>query len=162
MRWEEFAKACPEIAGRAEDRFRANELCMVGTLRKDGSPRISPCELDFAVGEMFLGMMWRSAKAIDLLRDPRCVLHSCTSDRQGTQGDAKIYGRAIEVQDPELRRAYREAAKARIDWAPEEPHFHTFSIDVESAGFMAFSEPRTVLTWDPERGTRTLPFPDAE
>ena len=44
----EFAEACPEIADRAAERFRRQELCMLGTLRADGSPRISPCELDFA------------------------------------------------------------------------------------------------------------------
>jgi hypothetical protein len=39
MRWEDFAAACPEIAGRAEERFRRQELCMLGTLRADGSSR---------------------------------------------------------------------------------------------------------------------------
>ena len=135
---------------------------MLGTLRADGSPRISPCELDLAEGHLILGMMWRSRKAQDLLRDPRCVLHTCTSDRMGTEGDAKLYGRAVDVQDPELRRAYRAAVKARIDWAPEEPNFHAFSVDVESAAFITFAEPKAVLTWDPEGGTRTLPFPDAD
>ena len=57
----------------------------------DGTPRISPCELDFAAGHLILGMMWQSRKALDLLRDPRCVLHTCTTDRMGTEGDAKIY-----------------------------------------------------------------------
>jgi hypothetical protein len=160
MRWDEFAEACPEIAVHAADRFRRQELCMLGTLRADGSPRISPCELDLAAGHLILGMMWRSRKALDLLRDPRCVLHTCTTDRMGTEGDAKIYGRAIDLRDPDLRRAYRDAVKTRIDWAPEEPNFHAFSIDVRSAGFITFAEPRTVLTWDPARGTRTLPFPD--
>lgn len=135
---------------------------MLGTLRADGSPRISPCELDLADGDLILGMMWRSRKALDLLRDPRCVLHSCPSDRIGTEGDAKIYGRAVDVRDPVLRQAYREAVKARIDWAPDEPNFHAFSIDVGSAGFISFAEPKTVLSWDPERGTRTLPFPDVD
>jgi hypothetical protein len=161
VRWDEFADACPEIADRAADRFRRRELCMVGTLRADGSPRISPCELDFAAGHLILGMMWRSRKALDLLRDPRCVVHTCTTDRMGTEGDAKIYARATDVQDPMVRQAYREAVKARIDWAPNEPSFHAFSIDVDSAGFISFAEPRTVIAWDPERGTRTLPFPDA-
>jgi hypothetical protein len=160
MRWDEFAAACPEIAERAIERFRRQELCMVGTLRADGSPRISPCELDFAQGELVLGMMWRSRKALDLLGDPRCVLHTCTTDRMGTEGDVKLYGRAIDIRDPSLRQAYREAVKARIDWAPDEPNFHAFSVDVESAAFITFAEPKTVLTWDPERGTRTLPFPD--
>ena len=162
MRWEEFAAACPQIADRAIERFRGDELCMLGTLRADGAPRISPCELDLAAGHLILGMMWKSRKALDLLRDPRCVLHSCTSDRMATQGDAKIYGRAIDVQDPALRDAYRAALKARIDWAPDEPNFHAFSVDVTSAGYITFAEPRTVLAWDPQRGTRTLRFPDVD
>ncbi|MBA3364110.1 MAG: pyridoxamine 5'-phosphate oxidase family protein [Actinomycetota bacterium] len=160
MRWNEFADACPEIADPAAQRFRAQELCMLGTLRADGSPRISPCELDFAAGHLILGMMWQSRKAFDLLRDPRCILHTCTTDRMGTEGDAKIYARAVDVQDPELRTTYRETVKERIDWAPEEPKFHAFSIDVESAGFISFAEPKTVIAWDPSRGTRVLPFPD--
>ena len=159
MRWDEFADACPEIADPAAQRFRAQELCMLGTLRANGSPRISPCELDFAAGHLILGMMWRSRKALDLLREPRCVVHTCTTDRMGTEGDAKIYARAVDVEDPELRTTYRETVKERIDWAPDEPHFHAFSIDVESAGFISFAEPKTVIAWDPSRGTRILPFP---
>jgi hypothetical protein len=162
VRWEEFAEACPQIADRAAERFRRQELCMLGTVRADGSPRISPCELDLVEGHLILGMMWQSRKALDLLRDPRCVVHSCTTDRMGTEGDAKIYAHAMDVQDPSLRKAYREAVKARIDWAPDEPTFHAFSIDVHAAGFISFAEPKTVIAWDRERGTRTLPFPDGE
>ena len=160
VQWDEFARACPQIADHAAARFRGQELCMLGTLRADGSPRITPCELDFAAGHLILGMMWQSRKALDLLRDPRCVLHTCTTDRMGTEGDAKIYARALDVQDPQLRQTYRDAVKERIDWAPDEPNFHAFSIDVESAGFITFAEPKTVIAWDPARGTRVLPFPD--
>ena len=135
---------------------------MVGTVRTDGSPRISPCELDWTEGELVLGMMWRSRKALDLLRDPRVVLHSCTTDRMGTEGDAKLYGRAVDVKEPELRQAYRQAVKSRIDWAPEEPNFHAFAIDIRSAGFITFAEPRRVLVWDADRGLREPPFPEAD
>jgi hypothetical protein len=38
----------------------------------------------------------RSKKAVDLLRDPRVVVHSVRSDKDGTDGDVKIYGRAID------------------------------------------------------------------
>ena len=89
---------------------------MLGTLRPTGWPRISPCELDLVDGELLLGMMWQSPKARDLLRDDRCVLHSCTSDRAGSEGDFKLYGRARDVEDPATRDAYRKAVKARIDW----------------------------------------------
>ena len=162
MDWNEFAGACPEIADRAAERFRRQELCMLGTLRSDGSPRVSPCELDFAGGQLILGMMWQSRKALDLLRDPRCVLHTCTTDRMGTEGDAKIYARAVDIHDALLRQSYRETVKARIDWAPDEPNFHAFSVDVVSAGFITFAEPKTAIAWDPRRGTRVLPFPDAD
>ena len=81
----------------------------------------------------------------------------------GTEGDAKIYARATDVQDPELRQAYREAVKARIDWAPDEPSFHAFSIDVVSAGLhhVRRTADRHRLG-SGSRGTRTLPFPDGE
>jgi hypothetical protein len=154
MNWGAFAATVPEIADMAEARFRKDGLCLVGTLRKDGSPRISPCELDFAAGEVLLGMMWRSRKAVDLLRDPRIVVHSVTGDREGTEGDVKVYGRAIDVSIPDVRQSYREAIKARIGWAPDEPEYHLFALDVESAGYTIFGVERYALAWDPARGLR--------
>lgn len=159
MRWDEFAEACPEIAEIAESRFREDQLCMIGTLRSDGSPRISPCEVDLAAGHLLLGMMWRSRKARDLLRDPRCVVHTVQADREAGRGDAKLYGRALAVEDADLRGAFREAIRARIGWAPDEPGYHLFSIDVSDAGFVEFTGSRRALAWDPERGLRRLPPP---
>ncbi|MBI4259089.1 MAG: pyridoxamine 5'-phosphate oxidase family protein [Actinobacteria bacterium] len=160
MRWDGFAEACPEIAGLAEDRFRRDQLVMVGTLRGDGGPRISPCEVDVAAGHLFLGMMWRSPKALDLLGDPRTVVHSVTCDREGTDGDLKLYGRALDVEDPDLRAAYRESIRARIDWAPEEGAYHLFSLDVERAGYVRFGDgSERLMAWDPDRGLRSWTKP---
>jgi hypothetical protein len=88
---------------------------MLGTLRRNGWPRISPCELDLVGDELLLGMRWQSPKARDLLRDDRCVLHNCTSHRDGTEGDFKLYGRARDEQDPALHEANRGAVRARLD-----------------------------------------------
>src|SRR5205823_6741068 len=66
MRWSEFAAAAPELARLGEERLRSRELCMVGTLRRNGWARISPVEPEFVDGELMLGMMWRSPKALDL------------------------------------------------------------------------------------------------
>ncbi|MGZ4186443.1 MAG: hypothetical protein ACXVFQ_16275 [Solirubrobacteraceae bacterium] len=126
---------------------------MLGTLRPNGWPRISPCELDFVAGELLLGMMWQSPKARDLLRDDRCVLHSCMSDRLGSEGDFKLYCRARDVQDETVRAAYRAAVKARIDWEPTDP-FHLFAADIQSAGFVTFSDAPYGMAWDAGRGTR--------
>jgi Pyridoxamine 5'-phosphate oxidase len=150
MNWEAFAAASPELAALGKERFQRHELCMLGTLRRNGWPRISPCELDFVEDEVLLGMMWQSPKALDLLRDDRCVLHSCTADRVG---DFKLYGRARSQEDEPVRAAYRAAIRARIDWEPPGP-FHLFSVDIESAGFLMFGENAYGMAWDPTGGTR--------
>lgn len=157
MRWDAFEQACPEIAGLARDRFAKDEVVLVGTLRRDGSPRVSPNECDFTAGRLFVSMMWRSRKALDLLRDPRVVVHSAPSDRMNPGGDIKLYGRIVDEQDPAVRRAFRDAIRARIDWAPDEPEYHCFSVDVTSAGYTVFGEGGShALAWDQERGLRRL------
>ena len=160
MRWDEFATAVPELAALGEQRLREKELCLVGTLRKNGWPRISPVEPEFVDGELMLGMMWQSPKARDLLRDPRIVVHSVVSNRNGEEGDFKLYGRAVDVQDPERRARYRAAIKARIDWEPPEPNYHLFAIDIDSAGFVTFDEPRYGLAWDAGGGLRRWAIAD--
>jgi hypothetical protein len=160
MRWDEFAEAVPELAALGEERLRAKELCLVGTLRRNGWPRISPVEPEFVDGELLLGMMWRSPKALDLLRDSRLVIHSVVSERSGKEGDFKLYGRVVDVQDPERRAAYRAALKERIDWEPPEPNYHLFAVDIDSAGFVTFAEPRYGLAWSPAGGLRRWAIAD--
>jgi hypothetical protein len=154
MRWDEFAEACPELAGLGEARLRARELCLLGTLRRNGFPRISPVEPDFVDGELMLGMMWQSPKARDLMRDSRCVVHSVVANRLGNEGDFKLYAHAVDVPDAAKRQRYRETIKARIDWEPDEPNYHLFALDVDSAGFIIFGEERYGLAWDTEQGLR--------
>jgi Pyridoxamine 5'-phosphate oxidase len=153
MRWEEFAKASPELAALGEERFKQREVMLLGTLRKNGWPRITPVEMDFVGGELLVGMMWQSPKALDLQRDPRFVAHSVVTNRSGAEGDFKLYGRARAIDDADTRRAYGAAIKARIDWEPSEP-YHLYALDVESAGFVVFGEEQYGLAWDPERGLR--------
>jgi hypothetical protein len=65
----------------------------------------------------------------------------------------------VDVREPALRRAYQSAIKARIDWQPDEPEFHLFSLDVESAGYTIFEEnAHRALAWDPKAGLRELPL----
>jgi Pyridoxamine 5'-phosphate oxidase len=156
MRWDAFERACPEIATLARERLAKDQVVLVGTLRGDGSPRISPNECDFTAGRLFVSMMWRSRKALDLLRDPRVVVHSSPSGRMNPEGDIKLYGRVVDEQEPAVRAAFRDAIRARIDWAPDEPEYHCFSVDVTSAGYAVFGEGSHALAWDPERGLRRL------
>jgi hypothetical protein len=140
MNWDGFKHAAPELAALGETRFEAQGVVLLGTLRANGFPRISPVETLFCDGELEIGMMWRSSKALDLLRDPRCVVHSTVTDRRGVEGDFKVYGRAVALADLDARRRYCEALFAKIGWRPTEPEFHVFRIDLESAGYIQFGD----------------------
>ena len=136
MIWEDFKRESPFLATLAEERFERSGLLLVATLRKDGWPRVSPVEPLLVDGHLYLGMMWQSRKALDLLRDPRCSVHSIVSNRDGSDGEFKAFGRANDVQDPDMRRSYCNALYKKIGWMPEEPEYHLFSVDVESAAFI--------------------------
>ena len=154
MNWREFEAACPELAQIAHARLSGDELVLVGTIRRDGSPRISPVEPDFVDGELLLGMMWKSRKALDILRDPRVAVHSVPSNRLNPGGDVKIYGKGSDVQDPALRHRYEQAIFARVEWRPTEP-YHCFAVDIESAAFVRFQERIwESWRWDPDGGLR--------
>jgi len=98
--WGEIEREAPELTALARSFFDALKHKTLATLRRDGSPRISGIELDFADGEAWLGSMGQAVKALDLRRDPRFALHSGSPDPGEWHGDAKIAGRAIEVTEP--------------------------------------------------------------
>lgn len=160
MTWHQFAVAAPELASAGAERFERTGLALVGSLRKDGWPRISPVEPYIVQGELMLGMLWRSRKARDLLRDPRLVVHSTTCDREGAEGDFKLYGRAVDVTDPRARQRYGDAVEAKIHWRPTDP-FHLFSVDIKSAALVVFGTERYGMRWSPSRGLERWAIPDS-
>ena len=91
--WGEIEAQAPELIASAREFFDAFVHKTLATLRRDGSPRISGSEVIFADGELWLGSMWQSRKALDLQRDPRFALHSGSPDPDaGWRGDAKLAG----------------------------------------------------------------------
>ncbi len=147
--WAAFTAEAPELSAIGTERFGRTGLALVGTSRKDGSPRISPCEPYFIDGDLYLGMMWQSRKALDLVRDPRCVVHSTVSDKQGTEGEFKAYGLARDEPEPERRTRYGDVLEQQIAWRPSEP-YHLFSLDIIAVGYCRFSgETQTIRRWRP-------------
>lgn len=133
MTWAEFEASASDLAMLVREEFERYGMVLVGTLRRDGSPRIScvhPCVLE---GELYLGMMRRSRKAIDLLRDPRLVLHNPICTNRGDEAEISLQGRAIEVRDPDVRNRYVENLS---EW--EGRDFHLFSVDIESVGLIRY------------------------
>ena len=108
--WSEFTEVAPRIAEVFTRRHTATgRLCMLGTLRPDGFPRISPMEPAIFEGGLWIGGMPGTAKFRDLLRDPRFALHTATVDTQVSDGDAKVWGVVEDVQDEALHHRFAEA-----------------------------------------------------
>ena len=87
----------------------------------------------FFHGQLYLGMMWPSQKALDLLRDPRCRIHGAVSSRMATDGEFKVYGLALDITNPEEWQEYRKALFQKIGDQPVGHEFHCFAIDIENA-----------------------------
>ena len=133
--WETFRADAPELADAIRARFEAHGLALLATLRADGSPRITAVEVFFGGGELWVGMMHRSLKALDLLRDPRFALHSATVDKQVAAGDANVAGRAVEVTADDEVRSFVGAVVEESGGPPPEP-FHAFRLDVSEASIL--------------------------
>ena len=141
MDWNDFKEAAPDLAKLGEERFESCGLVLVGTIRRNGWPRISPVEPLIVDGELYLGMSWRSRKALDLLRDPRCTVHSVVSNRDGSEGEFKLYGCARDEASPERRRVYAKTLSEKLGFdLEEEEDWHLFAVDIESAAFLIIAD----------------------
>jgi hypothetical protein len=129
-RWDDVAREEPAFAEAVQRCFDAHKHKMLGTLRADGSPRLSGIEANFVAGDLWLGMMDQSRKALDLRRDPRLALHSTTADPEMTDGDARISGRGVEIDDDSKKQELIAAQGNPPDQAPEPDEFHLFRVDI--------------------------------
>jgi Pyridoxamine 5'-phosphate oxidase len=146
--WAEVEAEVPELAARARGYLDAHKHKTLATLRRDGSPRISGTEVEFADGELWIGSMWRSMKALDLRRDPRFALHSGSEDPPDWKGDAKVGGRFEEVDDPARKDAMRGEDGSGED-------FHLFRADVTELVVVRLGDPADHLVieaWHEGRG----------
>jgi hypothetical protein len=100
--WAEFEAAEPDFASRVRTLMASRKHLTMATLRRDGSPRISGTEIEFAGGQLQVGSMPGAVKVLDLRRDARVAIHGPTEDppageHAGWKGEAKVAGVAIEV-----------------------------------------------------------------
>jgi Pyridoxamine 5'-phosphate oxidase len=136
MRWSDFEKSEPRLAELGRVRLCEPGVVLVGTIRRDGSPRLSPVEPLLWNGELWLSMGWRTRKAADLQLDPRLLVHSIVTGRDGTAGEYKVRGRAVAEDDPAVHRAYAETVQSQLGWQPEPGRFHLFRVDVDDVTFI--------------------------
>lgn len=155
--WREVEAAVPDLAAAVRTVFDAHKHKVLATLRADGSPRVSGNELTFKEGDAWMGMMDRSVKALDLLRDPRLAVHSATADPELTMGDAKLSGRAVEETDVETIRRFGADSAEEHDGADPPEAFHLFRIDVGEISLVRIGDPADHLvieSWSERAGYR--------
>jgi hypothetical protein len=116
--WKDVEASDRDFARLVRQVFDSRRHKTLATLRRDGSPRVSGIELEFSGGEVVMGMMPGSLKSADLRRDPRLTVHAASDDPPEENpnrwpGDAKISGRAVEVEDPDA--AEGSGTRLRID-----------------------------------------------
>lgn len=149
--WQEVEHAAPAIARLGAARLDAMGLAMLGTLRRDGSPRISPVEPCIAGGQLLIGVMAWSAKARDLQRDPRYVLHSVVTSPDSGDEELKLYGSAAIASHPIA------TAAAGAWWLTHPDRAIVFRLGIHQAVFIVWDTANGLMTihrWSPRDGYR--------
>ncbi len=126
----------PAIADFLGARIADTGLCLLGTTRHDGWPRVSPIELSLVDGRLYVGSMPAGVKATDLQRDPRCCLLTPLADKDDLAGEAKAFCLArevVEVREWErVRGAFRDATGFDIG---DPGGAHMFELSIEAAAW---------------------------
>ena len=100
--WEEFEESAPEMANFGSQRM-SEKVMYIATVRKNGYPRVHPFTPFVSTGHLFAFMEPTSPKAHDLQRDGKYSIHSLVKDWNGSDGEFAITGRAVLVDDPNVR-----------------------------------------------------------
>jgi Pyridoxamine 5'-phosphate oxidase len=140
MRWHDLESQQPALARVGAEKVAGPGVVLVATIRRDGSPRLSPVEPLLWDGDLWLSMGLGSRKAADLRRDPRILVHSIVTSPNGQDGDYKLRGAAVEEPDPATQARYTEQVAARLGWRPEPGRFHLFRVDITDVTYIRWDD----------------------
>jgi hypothetical protein len=158
LRWSELEVAAPDVAAGVHTLLERFGFAFAGTIRRDGTPRISPVEVHIVCGELMLVLIAGTHKARDLVRDPRIVLNSPVVDPADPGAEFKLRGRVVEV-DAEQRRATSDAVDATSGWRPP-ADWHYFAVRLDDVAFMRWERGALdMLHWTPGGGTQRVRRP---
>ncbi len=138
MRWRDLQEQQPRLGAIVRDRLVGPGVLLVVTIRRDGTPRLSPVEPFVLDGDLWLSMLLGSRKAADLVRDPRVLVHSTVTGPEGDDGEVKVRGTAAQVSDETTQRRYADAVSAALPWSPEVGRFHLFRIEVQDVTYLRY------------------------
>jgi hypothetical protein len=168
--WSQLERRQPGLARLGRERLLEPGVVLVATIRADGTPRVSPVEPFVLDGILWLSMLWQSRKAADLVRDPRVLVHSIVTSRDGGEGEFKVRGTARAEDDAGRQRRYAAAVAASLGWSPGPGRFHLFAVGIDEVTFIRYDDAtgdQYVARWPPpreyvRRGTTATSLGDPE
>ncbi|MHA1984172.1 MAG: pyridoxamine 5'-phosphate oxidase family protein [Candidatus Hodarchaeales archaeon] len=126
--WKDFRELKPELAEFGKNRLKTG-VAFLGTIRKDGFPRVHPVTPIISLKRLFIFMEPTSPKGNDLHRNNRYTLHSSVNDTEGSNGEFRISGYATLIEDRDIRKEAIEASS----YSPKDRYI-LFELSIEQAG----------------------------
>jgi Pyridoxamine 5'-phosphate oxidase len=154
----------PDLAERVRAILSSTTNAVLGTIRRDGSPRLSGADPYFHDGELRIWSMPRARKGQDLRRDPRVALHSIPWDsrklRDGAAdvgaADAKVSGTAVLVSDSGERSGFRAWLESERGFEPPQD-WDLFTIDIDALTVISVEDGQLVVDrWSETDGRHTM------
>ena len=154
----------PDLADRVRAILTSTTNAVLGTIRHDGSPRLSGVDAFFHNGQLRIWSMPRARKGQDLRRDPRLALHSIPWDsrrpRDGAAGvgaaDAKVNGTAAVATDPGELATFRAWLESERGFEPPED-WDLFTIDIDALTVVSADGGQLVIDrWSRTDGRQTI------
>jgi hypothetical protein len=150
LTWAELEEAAPEIAGHGRELLGTFQFVLVGTLTRDGSPRVTPVEAYIVDGHLLANMIPQSLKVRDLLRDPRVYVHAPVTSKEGSP-EFKLAGHAAVLTDDALKEKLDDIWWETIEWRPA-PDSHYFEFLAERAAWVTYDgQGQTSVLWNSGR-----------
>lgn len=161
--FEELHTAEPALAERVQAILTSATNAVIGTISRDGTPRLSGADPHFHGRDLYVWSMPGARKGDDLRRDPRIAVHSIPWDsrkvRDGADdvglADAKVIGRAQLVTDDGEYAAFRDWLSARR--GGEQPaDWDLFRVDIDTVAVVYVDDGRLAIDrWSASGGRRT-------
>jgi len=111
--WAGFEAAASELAAQRRALIECFGFVLAGTIRADGTPRISPVAAHLVSGDLMLVMIPGTQKARDVLRDSRIVLQSPVTEAAEPGAEFKLRGHAVWRSGPRAGTAGRSPCRPR-------------------------------------------------
>jgi hypothetical protein len=140
MRWSSVEREQPRLARAGRQRLIEPGVVLVATIRRDGTPRLSPVEPYVLDGELWLSMMPGSTKARDLDRDSRVLVHSVITNRDGGEGEFKVRGVVRDEPSRPVQERYAAAVASSLGWEPVPGRFRLFAVDIRDITVVRYDD----------------------